>query len=98
MPVTFDYDHGVVCRGDVSVHLSPSEADLFKTIADAGGKPVPMSRLIVALYGLGESPDLPNRVIMVHLHHIRRKLTQVGVCIRNNQCRGYFIEEGITQA
>lgn len=63
------------------VKLTPAEAEIASVMAEGFERFVKTSRLISAVYGLGNEPDSAARVISVHLCRMRIKLARIGLRI-----------------
>lgn len=66
-----------------TVKLTPAQAEIAHVMADGFEKFISTERLISAVYGMGNEPDCPDRVISVHICNMRPKLARVGLAIES---------------
>lgn len=86
----FDFNSGSVETPRGLTRLRPQEANVFAVLAEKPGEIVSRGRLISRAWGLGE-PAYVDQALSVHLCKIRRKVTPLGLGIRNETHRGYAL-------
>jgi len=91
--ITLGLESHEVRRGDVSVHMTPIEFRILRTLMLEGGRLVPSARLIDRAWGF-EGGD--TRMLKTHVSEIRRKLGlrrgEPGY-IKNYPGVGYILEQ-----
>ena len=84
--VVFDtIGRDVRCREQV-LELTWRETAILEHLMRRAGRVVPKALLEDKLYGLDE--ELESNAIPVHVHHLRRKLTEVGATVEIHTVRG----------
>lgn len=86
----FDRSSGSIETPEGSAHLRPMESNVFAVLAEKPGAIVSKERLISRAWGLDE-PEFVDQALSVHLCKIRRKVTPIGLGIRNETRRGYAL-------
>ena len=85
--VVFDRRRRLVLANGHVVSLRPREVALFELLLRRAGEPVHRDLLLSGLYSLDE--EIGSNTLDVHLHHLRRKLTEAGARVRIATVRGY---------
>jgi len=72
------------------VKLTPSEFNILKLLIKNYGKPLSRDRIIEEIGGVGK--DVTDRIVDVHIKHLREKLGKYGNIIKTVRGFGYKIE------
>src|SRR5262249_20065916 len=91
--VTFDTVGRDARIGDTVIRLARRESSILEYLMRRSGRVVPKAVLEDALYGMNE--ELDSNAIPVHVHHLRRKLVDVGATVKIHTARGlgYLLTE-----
>jgi DNA-binding response OmpR family regulator len=75
------------------VILRPREAALLEVLLRHAGEPVRRDALLSSLYGFDE--EIGSNTLEVHIHHLRRRLTEAraGVGIETIRGVGYVLRD-----
>ena len=89
--VSIDQSAHKVFISDNLVEFSRREFTLLTKLVEMNGKVVTRDMLSQALYGWGD--DVDSNAIEVHIHHIRKKISNA-ISIKTIRGVGYIAEEG----
>jgi len=91
--VTFDTVGRDARIGGTVIRLARRESSILEYLMRRSGRVVPKAVLEGALYGMNE--ELDSNAIPVHVHHLRRKLVDVGATVKIHTARGlgYLLTE-----
>ncbi|MDE3216987.1 MAG: winged helix-turn-helix domain-containing protein, partial [Gemmatimonadota bacterium] len=71
-PFTIDVERRSAARGDVAVHLTPTEWHLLQTLVANAGRTMTHLQLFRAVWGSSDGD--PQQYLRVYMAHLRRKL------------------------
>lgn len=86
-----DLNNNTATRLGVTVHLSPTEAEIMSVLDNFYPRRVSPPHLIAAVYGAGDEPSNAVAVLSVVISKMRAKLGLIGVALPPG-FRGYCLE------
>lgn len=86
-------DHLSIHRGAVSTHLTPRELRLFHVFIQRFTRTVTNASLIQSLYPIeADEPDGASTIVKVTVCTLRKKLSPLGLTVRNEWGVGYSLQ------
>lgn len=89
---TFNREAGIVVRDGSYVVLPRREADVFAVLLDRRGRVATRSSLFQAVYAGDDEPE-GEEVIESHVCKLRSKLRSLGLSVRSERFKGYWLSE-----
>lgn len=82
---------GILVANGAYVVLPRREADIFTALFDRKGRVATKSDLFAELYRGGDEPETED-VVESHVCKLRRKLRALGIVLRSERFKGYWLE------